>query len=387
VLMCHLSEGQGRIIGQTSQSLSCCNQAREDFQYHRLRLLVVDCISTIMQAMADRNMNAAQAEIERAIRAASETGAVGQLSRALCEDLKGQISEACSKPEWFEKWGVHYLPSLQRAHLLQQCTNFKDPGVQAYGGQLFQSLRDTADEVFNRLPPPEPSRVPQHVRASANYTPSIQSMAAYNDPCGGCFHGDCLVTLIGGGKKRAADIVKGDIVRTANGQDAVIRCVMETHYYDQVASLVQLPGGLKITPYHPIRIGSAWKFPIEVAEPQMLSCEAVYTFVLEEGHSVVIEGIECVTLGHGLRDDVVRHDYFGSSVVADLAACPGFQQGRVAFWQGCFQRDPETGLVCGLNEEKLVTSVQPQMDEFLPFLPCKAYARLDRPMMAVLITD
>ena len=35
--------------------------------------------------------------------------------------------------EYYVKWGRHYLPSLARAHLLQQCNNFKDPGVQGYG--------------------------------------------------------------------------------------------------------------------------------------------------------------------------------------------------------------------------------------------------------------
>jgi hypothetical protein len=37
----------------------------------------------------------------------------------------GQISEAISKDEWWNRWGRHYLPSLLGAHLLQQCNNFK----------------------------------------------------------------------------------------------------------------------------------------------------------------------------------------------------------------------------------------------------------------------
>merc|ERR1719329_1499421 len=82
--------------------------------------------------------------------------------------------EALSKDEWYAKWGVHYLPSLMCAHLSQQCNNFKDPGVQAYGGGLFANLRDEADDIFCSLPPPKPTAraaaPPAPVAPSANYT-------------------------------------------------------------------------------------------------------------------------------------------------------------------------------------------------------------------------
>ena len=48
----------------------------------------------------------------------------------LLKDLTGQITEATSRADWWKKWGRHFLPSLGRAHQLQQCNNFKDPGVQ-----------------------------------------------------------------------------------------------------------------------------------------------------------------------------------------------------------------------------------------------------------------
>merc|ERR1711998_701323 len=65
---------------------------------------------------------------------------------ALLTDLDGQVCEALSRDDYFQKWGQHYLPSLRLAHLHQQCNNFKDPGVQHY-----------ADEFFLQLPPPKPS--------------------------------------------------------------------------------------------------------------------------------------------------------------------------------------------------------------------------------------
>lgn len=48
-----------------------------------------------------------------------------QRVKDLTRDFSGQISEAVSREEWWRKWGIHYLPSLQRAHELQQCNNFK----------------------------------------------------------------------------------------------------------------------------------------------------------------------------------------------------------------------------------------------------------------------
>jgi hypothetical protein len=46
---------------------------------------------------------------------------------ALREDLTGQIKEAMSAA-YFDSWGLHYLRSLGRSHLLQQCANFKVRG-------------------------------------------------------------------------------------------------------------------------------------------------------------------------------------------------------------------------------------------------------------------
>lgn len=83
----------------------------------------------------------------------------------LCNDLKGQTTESL-KPAYWQKWGRHFLPSLVGAHRLQQCNNFKDPGVQHYGGDLFAELRDASEEQFLKLPPPTPSI------SVRSYTPS-----------------------------------------------------------------------------------------------------------------------------------------------------------------------------------------------------------------------
>jgi len=100
----------------------------------------------------------------------------------LLKDVEGQVTEACSKQEWFKKWGRHYLPSLMGAHLFQQCNNFKDPGVQHYGGELFMKLRDQIDDIFLALPPPKPSRA---VPAAGGAAPAPVNMAGYYNAGGG----------------------------------------------------------------------------------------------------------------------------------------------------------------------------------------------------------
>ncbi|CAJ1354166.1 unnamed protein product, partial [Effrenium voratum] len=74
--------------------------------------------------------------------------------KALLEDILGQCLEAVAKPEYWERWGKHYVPSVMFAHKLQQCNNFKDPSVQCYGSDLFADIRDLADAAFNKLPAP-----------------------------------------------------------------------------------------------------------------------------------------------------------------------------------------------------------------------------------------
>ena len=60
---------------------------------------------------------------------ATFAGSTDERVKPMMEDATGQLTEATSKKEWFQKWGRHYLPSLANAHMMQQCNNFKGPGV------------------------------------------------------------------------------------------------------------------------------------------------------------------------------------------------------------------------------------------------------------------
>eukprot|EP01126_Amoeba_proteus_P052321 TRINITY_DN6306_c0_g2_i2.p1 TRINITY_DN6306_c0_g2~~TRINITY_DN6306_c0_g2_i2.p1 ORF type:complete len:205 (-),score=34.25 TRINITY_DN6306_c0_g2_i2:68-682(-) len=107
-------------------------------------------------------------------------------TQALFGDVEGQVTEAFSRLDWYKKWGEHYLPSLIRAHQLQNCNNFKDPGVQIYVTELFDSIRDVADDLFLHLPPPERSLIPPVTKVEAYAAPAADTgMRSYYDRCSG----------------------------------------------------------------------------------------------------------------------------------------------------------------------------------------------------------
>jgi hypothetical protein len=243
---------------------------------------------------------------------------------ALQQDMAGQVTEALSVHAYFLKWGRHYLPSLKRAHEMQQCNNFKDPGVQTYVSPLFESIRTVAEQYFTSLPPPRSAAMAQRAQQPV-------AMARYLDRSGGCIYGECQVRLADGRLEKVERLRKGD--RLASG--AIIRCVVHSPYY-QGTEFVQLKGGLKITKWHPVQVDSVWQFPSEVAHAKEWVPEEsegiMYSFLLESSFpSIEVEGYSCAALGHGITEDkVAAHAFLGTDrVVAALSKCRGFEDGQV----------------------------------------------------------
>lgn len=73
---------------------------------------------------------------------------------AINKDIYQQILPILYTSELFDKWGEHYIRSIRSAHTLQRCINFKDDGVQIYGGYQFRKYRDQIDDIFCALNPP-----------------------------------------------------------------------------------------------------------------------------------------------------------------------------------------------------------------------------------------
>lgn len=260
--------------------------------------------------------------------------------RSLILDMEGEITKAVME-KYFSKWGKNWLYSILRAHELQICNNFLDPGVQSYGGALYKKLVEKANTIFDSLPPPKPSIV-------KSTTVRCQSMSYYNNATSNpCFAGECLVEMGNGQLKKVEDIVKGDQVQTEFGV-AHIQCVLKTICKNGEADLVNIntsSNPLRITPYHPIKWRKNWIFPNDLSDDyktrSFQSCPAVYTFLLYgNDHTMIINNVIVITLAHGRTENVLNHWYYGTQKIVNfLSQCEGWNEGLVVLQSECVQRD------------------------------------------------
>lgn len=262
----------------------------------------------------------------------------------LLQDINDQVSKALSRSDWFEKWGKHYLPSLLLSHYLEKCNNFKDPGVQHFGGDLFKKIRDKADDIFCNMDPPKPSIQ----RRSSGRISAPVNMSVYSQPTGVCFDGFCEIAMFDKTTKLVKDIVKGDEVITPNNCKATVKCVVKTITLNGRESLVMFEDGLLVTPWHPVRINGEWKFPGNISRPLERVCSAVYSFLLEtdDEHVMIINNIECISLAHNIDKPVASHNYFGTNkVVDDLIKMQGWDIGLIEIDKNNIIRDAITNRV------------------------------------------
>ena len=88
------------------------------------------------------------------------------------------------------------------------------------------------------------------------------------------------------------------------------------------------------------------------------NCEAVYSILLDNYHTCLINNVWCIGLGHGYQERVVKHDYFGTSwVIDDMKKLPGWEEGLVVIDPTYIVRDPLTNLVIGITENQREKSV------------------------------
>jgi len=275
------------------------------------------------------------------------------LIKELLKDLlaskegEGQIGMA---PAHFARWGEHYMRAYLRAQELQQCMNFKDPGLQIYGGDLFHTLQEEGDRAFCDLPPPKPSASRSHYGYGAGVASvAPANMSVFHNASGGCFAPETYIEIEDGKRKMIRDMKRGDRVWTPSGH-ATVEALVVCGSLSRAQPMTQLSCGLVITPYHPVRRQGdiEWRFPSDISGYTDRIMPVVYNLVLDSGHIVNADGWEALTLGHGFAEPVAEHAYFGTErVIEDLAKQPGWAEGRPTFKNLKARKDPDTGLIIG----------------------------------------
>ena len=268
-------------------------------------------------------------------------------------DVATQVVQALSRQDWFKRWGKHYLLSLTRSHLKQMCNNFKDPGVQHYGGELFKKLRVELDNIFITLPAPKPSL------ATAK-TKIVHSMRSYHNSGNVCIHPKCTVMMANQSQKEVGQIRKGDMVQTPYGP-ATVQYVVKSICTNNQADVIQFDSGLIITPWHPVRLNEKWMFPSAVSSIEqfkntttfeyIINTDSVYSFVLDKHHVMLVNYIECITLGHNFNDVVAKHPYYGTqSVLSDLRILDSNRSGLIEIKSSMLRYDSMTNMVNGIRK-------------------------------------
>jgi hypothetical protein len=262
--------------------------------------------------------------------------------------VSGQILLAFA-PQYFQKWGIHYLLSLGNAHAKQICNSFKDPGPLMYGADspLFLRCRDRLDAAFDTLPPPKPS--------NTNTRRGPLTMRMYNDIDAPCFAG-CSTVVVDGGEERVAKVMEvgklrpGMNVATPRGSRTIV-AVLKTRVKRQM--MCRVGEQLVITPWHPVSVdGKGWAFPANIPHRPVRYTGSIYSLLLEEdstvdAHAVRVGGMWGVTLGHGLTaaHDLRAHAFLGDyqAIVRSFARLR--KDGDGALLCGGIIRDKRTGFM------------------------------------------
>jgi Mg-chelatase subunit ChlD len=266
---------------------------------------------------------------------------------------KGQISKAIASRVAFERWGRHYLPCYLSGLRNQWAINFKDEASKLFGSAYTKSLISRGDTIFNSLPAPTASYAP------ANAAPI--SMSYVNSYSGGCFLTGSRIKMLNGKYKPCEELKAGDLVAKGYKVRCVVKTTMPRVEFVALGTVegdrdMLVNGGF--TSWHPIMLNGQWMFPADVGRVQQIHTPTtVYNFVLDQGHTLIVNGITACTLAHDFTGPVIGHSYFGKRepgvhhVLDDLEAHPGWPTGLI-HWNPQIHRDAKTGLITGMSANK-----------------------------------
>ena len=216
----------------------------------------------------------------------------------------GQVEKAI-KEEYYKKWGLNYLLSFLRFHIVEQCGNFKDQSLKFYSNEDFEKMQKNGNKIFISLPAPE-----NDYDKGSNISQTNFTQLCYN-AYGGCFTGNAFVEMNKGNKKKVKDLRKGDIL--LNG--AEVLCVVENKI-NKVENVVCI-NDVCFSLYHPIEIKGKWVFPCQYFKVEKKFIDSWFNLVLKNKHEIELNGIKAITLGHNRTEGILKHPYFGTKKVIE----------------------------------------------------------------------
>ena len=216
----------------------------------------------------------------------------------------GQVEKAI-KVEYYKRWGLNYLLSFLRFHIVEQCGNFKDQSLKFYSNEDFEKMQKNGNKIFISLPAPE-----NDYDKGSNISQTNFTQLCYN-AYGGCFTGNAFVEMNKGNKKKVKDLRKGDIL--LNG--AEVLCVVENKI-NKVENVVCI-NDVCFSLYHPIEIKGKWVFPCQYFKVEKKFIDSWFNLVLKNKHEIELNGIKAITLGHNRTEGILKHPYFGTKKVIE----------------------------------------------------------------------
>ena len=272
-------------------------------EYYRNKL-----IQLITDNLQTKDFNKTEKEIKKLFDEINKIQNKTEFMKNLLIDLidkdpnHGQVEKAFSK-QYYEKWGLNYLLSFLRFHIVEQCGNFKDQSLKKYENKDFDEMRKLGNKIFTNLPPPEND-------CGGKDIDSDQFRDIFYNAYGGCFNGDAFVELKNG-KKKVKYLRKGDIL--SNG--AVVECLVKNKI-NRVENVVKI-NDVYFSLYHPIELNGEWVFPCKHYKVIRQFIDCWYNLVLKNKHEVILNGVKAITLGHNRTDGILKHPYFGTKKVIE----------------------------------------------------------------------
>ena len=239
-----------------------------------------------------------------------------------------EIDFAARAVNW-DRWGRHYYRTLADAIRLERRTNFEDFIMKNWTSDVFDTCLDVAEMAFAQVTPPTPYNSRQVTNHPTAYSMPRQAMQG-----GGCITGPSLASTIVNGiiiQKQVEYLQAGDLVLTRCGQSK-IRCVVAREGI--CVEIIQFECGLGITKYHPIIDNDDFIYPVHISSNVLpAKPRTLYSFVLEDHHSMLVGNRFCITLGHGIENHpVATHTYWGKDIIEELKQHPDWSSGKIKLY-------------------------------------------------------